>query len=1405
MLVDTTLDIAASPTDALKNLGKERIAALVEIQVCFTYAGQPAPQNVQCSTNSTNDATPVTRLPHAFGNAFPTTEAGDGQVALTTGELNLSETDVSIDAGNTGLSISRTHSSYSGIGANSAILGAGWRANIDGPEEGLAGMLVAEATAVDGTITLIDTDETTLVFRQPGNTKTSLKTGVYTPANEDAAASGIKLELTGTGTAARIKATEPDGTTTAFTKGAVLESGTAVHEWTPETVSGTAATGTTRFTRDTAGKTTRITAGTETAIDCTAPVAANAAKGCRILDLAYETGTNRLSTVNYTAWDPAANNGAGAMATKEQAHYTYKTHGTQTVLATVKDSRTGDTTHYDYGALTMAGVPSIIRTEEKASDGTLTSAPLYYGYGTGSNPGGRPDWVETVHRGDAATGAGKIQTARIVYGVPANGDGTNLPKLDAGTTGLWEQEAPYAGAAVFGLGKTINTSRADTLGLASADWKHAEITYWDALNRTTNTASHGAGAWQYDATVYNGDNLPVRAYTPSATDQIRTNARDTNTLSEGVYTSHWDFATITAYPVAEDLTGLPDGHAEHVGTFPTDTWGPVSPTHAAGETRVHTTTTYTPVTDLDSGGMPRMLPLTITSSVAEGGQGKPQTTAELQAKAADPETVIGKVTNAYNAWENDSAGRTATEKANLRSGWVHGTPTLSKQDVGDGTTIDTRTWLDEKGRTTKALQPASTGTDAGTAQTVYYTAGSGADAACANKPEYAGYLCKTVPLGTGSVTEHQTAFNLYGQVAETREYASGTTTVLRTTAQTYRADGQDLRTTTTTSGVPGSAAVPPKEKLYDSLGRHTGNRVLDGRADDDTTWTLDLWGRTTSYTNSNNETTTTTYNVLGEVEKTETSQSTSTYWYGARGGDGTTEYRPLPTKMTLTNHGHTGNTATYTATYNIDGNITRQGMPADLSQTQDYDTAGRPTTLAYQGPVTNTDGTAGTGTWISWTQERNAAGQVVAESTPDGILLAGLGEGDPAAAYEREYSYDQASRLTQVKDRTAPAGETINTDSTEGTVTPTTTRDYTFDRNGNRIKLITTVGAGTATPRNWTYDTADRIGTGQGYAYDGLGRQTTIPAADAPDTESQASGTGDITLVYYADDTARTISRGGHTTTIGLDPDGRRLTLDSTANGIHTKHYTDSTDNPGWTSQTIGTTTTTTRYESTIGGDLALTIEDGVAKLAINNPHGDTVATTTLPTTGMATGIDAWAQFDEYGNQQSVPIDTGTTAYGWHGADQRALEASGLILMGARLYNSATGHFTSRDPIAGGNTTTYSYPQDPLNWHDLSGESKLTGASGWQADGYTQAELKASRLKKAGENYNRKDYASYSKKLTKNQKADKERNKKKRGNQTKPSKNGNSKGGGGKGGGGGGGGGRGAPRGGGGGIPWKIR
>ena len=90
-----------------------------------------------------------------------------------------------------------------------------------------------------------------------------------------------------------------------------------------------------------------------------------------------------------------------------------------------------------------------------------------------------------------------------------------------------------------------------------------------------------------------------------------------------------------------------------------------------------------------------------------------------------------------------------------------------------------------------------------------------------------------------------------------------------------------------------------------------------------------------------------------------------------------------------------------------------------------------------------------------------------------------------------------------------------------------------------------------------------------------------------------------------------------------------------------TRHYTDASDNPGWVTDVIGSTSTTTRYAESIGGDLAATITDNGTTTSVNlpvvDPHGDVVAGIDIPSSGDPAGITAWIDTDEYGN----PLSTG--------------------------------------------------------------------------------------------------------------------------------------------------------------------
>ncbi|WP_309081847.1 DNRLRE domain-containing protein, partial [Zhihengliuella sp.] len=1024
--VSTGLDVFAEPAtgNPLKDAGRTRVPALIEIQVCFTYPSHNTTQRVQCSTNQVNPATAVTRLPHAFGDGFPTAEAGDGQVALTTGEFNTAVTDVEADTGKSGLSVSRTYSSYAGSLSSTGVFGAGWRVNWDGPEEGLAGFTVIDSTGVDGTIALIDDDQSAMMFRQDGGTNTAGKAGAYLPADESAEASGFKVEIAGTGTAARIRVTETDGTVTVFGKGVAVPGANGVYEWVPETVTSPGGLGTTQFTRNTTtGKITRITAGTEAALNCATPV-----RGCRSLNMSYNAG-GQVTKITYTAWDPQT----AAMATIDMAEYGYATSNGKTVLATVKDSRTGDITRYTYGALSAAGVPLIAETREETSAGVAVVASTKYGYGAGAE-GGRTDWLEKVLRGNPAGGtAADVQVNRYVYGIDPAGTGTALPNLSPGAVKVWEQHnTPVRGAAVFDQRKQVASSNAASV--AAGDFKYADLQYWDDRYRISNSAAYAAGGWHFDATVYNDDDQVVRSYTAAHLSELRSDAAAPGALNaDGIYAPHSEYATLTTYVQAP--SGSSAEVVEHMKTFVAETFSPVTTNENGGSSRIRTTNAYTPATEVDAAGLPRMLVLT-------------ERTDEIvfvDASGATTQTKpLGTKTLGYNALEADKDGRATTDKANLRSGWVHGTPTSSAQTVG-GTagTITARTWLDDQGRVKKTAQPKSNGADAGATETVYYSQGANtARPECGNRPEDQGRICKTIPLGSGSVIEHFAGYNIYGEPATLTETPSGTATApeTRTTTITYRPDGQ-VHTRAVASTNTAVTAVPTVEYLYDDAGRKTGEKTGTSQV----SWVLDAWGRTVKYTNADNDVTTTAYNSIGEVQKVTTPHGSTEYWYGAATGHGTSEYRALPTKMVISNHGAAGTTGTYTAAYDAAGNLTTQTMPGGISQVRSYDTAGRVTDLTYRGAIT-TGTTTATGDWVSWSLAYRADGKIAAEASPDG-LAPELGEPDGTGAYERTYTYDQVDRLTSVTDHV--------TDQK---------RVYAFDVNGNRTGVSTTSGLTTASP-----------------------------------------------------------------------------------------------------------------------------------------------------------------------------------------------------------------------------------------------------------------------------------------------------------------------------------------------------
>ena len=197
-----------------------------------------------------------------------------------------------------------------------------------------------------------------------------------------------------------------------------------------------------------------------------------------------------------------------------------------------------------------------------------------------------------------------------------------------------------------------------------------------------------------------------------------------------------------------------------------------------------------------------------------------------------------------------------------------------------------------------------------------------------------------------------------------------------------------------------------------------------------------------------------------------------------------------------------------------------------------------------------------------------------------------------------------------------------------------------------------------------------------------------------------------ISLSYSLVDQVTGITQNGSTSSFTYDALGRRV--NETVGTLTTvRHYSDSSDNPEWTTQQSGANLTTEIYTGSLGAGLAVTTTfKGTVRtssMQLTDIRGHTVTTLDLD----SNSVGGWSVYDSFGNPQTSQTNTNLINYSSYGQQERATNTTGLILMGARVYNPETNQFTSKDPMKGGNENSYTYPNDPINAFDF------LGLNGW--------------------------------------------------------------------------------------------
>jgi RHS repeat-associated protein len=734
------------------------------------------------------------------------------------------------------------------------------------------------------------------------------------------------------------------------------------------------------------------------------------------------------------------------------------------------------------------------------------------------------------------------------------------------------------------------------------DYGHATIYYLDAKGRTVNEASPTGGI---ATTEYNETNDAVRSLTPD---------NRAAALAEGSKSTE----------VAKLLDTQTTYNGE--GTELQSTLGPRHKVKLVnGEealARKHVVYSY------DEGAPETGGPYRLVTKMTEG--------AQIEGKS---EQDVRTSTTSYAGPEN--------------LGWKLRRPTSVTTDPSGLKLTRTIVYDPASGYVTETRAPGSGGEkDPRDTKTVYYSSGTNSSyPSCGSHAEWVGLVCETLPgaqpetSGVPNLPVTTVTYNKWSEPANaTRTVGSST----RTTTFTYDAGARLVKAAISSSV---GTELPAVTDSYNELSGALTEQLMSTEGKEETLRReYNALGQLTSYKDADGTTSSYTYDVDGRPATANDGKGTQTYTYDAITG--------LPTKLVDSNAG------TFTASYDVEGNLVTEKYPNSMNANSTYNAVGEATGIEYlkTGSCTECQ-------WFVQTLTPSIHGQALSQAS-------GLAQD--------AYTYDADGRLTQVQETPHGAG--------------CLTRVYGYDKETNRTGLTSrepgaeghcaTEGGTTAAH---TYDTANRL-TDAGVSYDAFGNTTVLPAADA--------GGSELTSAFYDDNRLASQTQAGETIGYKLDPS--RRTRETVATGHTTAsvidHYAADGDEPSWTSEISGKWT---RNVHGIGGGL-VAIENNGESATLQLPDLDGNVAATASTSVTAEHPLTTTRSTEFG----VPTVEVPVKYSWLGADERATELpSGVVAMGARSYVPQLGRFLQTDPRRGGSANAYAYTDgDPINTTDLTGE-----------------------------------------------------------------------------------------------------